>query len=312
MRRALLTAAFVAAVAAGCGGASLNGIAQKYAAQLGDPHPSRIRIETNQLVGFQGGRQDMIELWGHFTCKNGCGLYPSCGPVVSAKQRRSRNFCVFRGTWAKIDLATGSHELRGVELGSSRDPATLSQARRIRPLFAAFPDTGDVRNPCRLTPQTPGTCSTSLSGDGAFFHVRWTYEGHTYRGGWVVTLGSPPSIRVTGAVPTQLFVLRAIAAAKATNPDAFAPFPRSPSEHPCSFTGGGSARAWGMCTTSIARGPARSHRVAFGFRWWNRRPNGKTEGVPHHLKYVVTVDRRNRVTGTQLHHTVPSPPFVWH
>jgi hypothetical protein len=103
----------------------LRSLARREATLMTDRHPQRIRLRVgvpNKPPFYAGGHEDVIELWGRFTCSplHGCHLIASCGPSPippgQHKARHTHNFCTFRGKYARLDVSPSTHQIMGFEL----------------------------------------------------------------------------------------------------------------------------------------------------------------------------------------------------
>lgn len=103
----------------------LRSLARREAALMNDSHPQRIRLRLavpNKPPFYAGGHEDVIELWGRFTCSptHGCHLIASCGPSPippgQHKPVHARNYCIFRGRFARLEVSPSTHQVMGFEL----------------------------------------------------------------------------------------------------------------------------------------------------------------------------------------------------
>jgi hypothetical protein len=96
----------------------LRSLARREAVLMRDSHPKRIRFQLGlpaEPPFAAGGHEDVIELWGRFTCAptRGCNLIASCGPPTRPGHHNS---CTFRGTYARMEVSPGTHQVMGFEL----------------------------------------------------------------------------------------------------------------------------------------------------------------------------------------------------
>ena len=101
MLRAPAALSLLAVLAAGCGGAPLQSLAQLQAKFLGDSHARVVRMETFRLVN--GDRDFVAQMRGHFT------IVPSC-PVPAGHHRSGCH--PFHTRYAVIEFGKAGYGFR--------------------------------------------------------------------------------------------------------------------------------------------------------------------------------------------------------
>lgn len=183
MLRALAAAVVLAAVAAACGGTSVDSAALNDARGFGVKHPRMIRVERERLS--TGYVHDVVLVRGRFCGHSGASTRPRPGPCGE--------------TVAEFLLTPGAHRFAGVAIGIPRgEEAKVAAARRASPELAVFPDLSMLlvrcRVPRRLVPGgVAGTCYSLPRRTGVAFIAHWPLSkpyGTRNVGGWVVRLGA--------------------------------------------------------------------------------------------------------------------------
>lgn len=319
--KALLPVALVlavAALAAGCGSAGWQASADQLGRTWGDPHPTIVRLETEQLA--TGTQAEVMQLRGHFRLDGTC---PSRKPGSPGLK------CPGVVHLDTVVGAVNAHDRKFIESGNDNTAAELAafaRARTARPMFRIFPEFSDPLAQCAIPGfggrTIAGTCTTRAYGArGGGTEValveHWPLNGsknRPYSGGWIVTVarsGRTISIRRTGDLPPQLW--------KSAKQPPVAPesvtrarsqlgylraFPSYPGTVSCSIPAGGleSHTLRGTCTTKVLPRDGNRPVLAFVERWHGqgRTLTGGWIVKLRHDDRVLTV----RITGS-------NPPQSW-
>ena len=195
-------------IVAGCGGTSLEQVAQRDSKELlGEPNPQILHTETARIV--DGAREAVVQMHGRFT------IIPSC-PAVAAPSKSRCHTLHPRYVVLTFSLPN-PRSSQGYSTTSASQIAAIARARSARPQFAIFPDFNAEVVRCAIPRGSPpggtigGTCVTYAL---PYKHVKrvefiehWPQSqptGSRNKAGWIVTFsrdGRVQSIRVTGQPP---------------------------------------------------------------------------------------------------------------
>jgi hypothetical protein len=197
-----------ACLVAGCGGASLQQVAQRDSKELlGEPHPQILHTETARIV--DGADEAVVQMYGRFT------IVPSCPAVAAPSKSRCHtlhpHYVVL--TFSLPDPRSS----QGYSTTSASQIAAIVRARAAQPQLALFPDFDAEVVRCAIPRGSPpggtiaGTCVTYAL---PYEHVKrveflehWPQSepsGTRNKARWIVTFrrdGHVESIRVTGRPP---------------------------------------------------------------------------------------------------------------
>jgi hypothetical protein len=193
---------------AGCGGASIQQVAQRDSKELlGEPHPQILHTETARIV--DGEQEAVVQMHGHFT------IVPNC-PEVRAPAKSRCHTLHPRYVVLTFSLPN-TRSAQGYSTISLSQMKAIARARHAQRWLTLFPDFNGEIVRCAIPRGSPpggtipGTCVTYAL---PFHHVRrvefiehWPQSepsGSRNKASWVVMLGRNGhvrSVRVTGQPP---------------------------------------------------------------------------------------------------------------
>lgn len=298
----------VAAMAAGCGGASLQSIARNDSKEfLSEPHPRFLSLET---VRIEDGELHVVaRLEGHFR------FDPTCPAQASGSKRNCGTFWTH---YADLEFSLTNREFAGYWSSSAAAEKAYTAARRASPRFRIFPDFSNLLIQCTIPGgwggSVAGTCSTEAGARRVEFEEHWPLSrpgGTRYHATWLLTLahsGQVLSVHFSGDKPPQLWTT---STQPPVPPESVSrarhelrylkSFPRFPGTALCSIAAGGLGphTLHGTCTTKVLAPVGNRPRLEFLERW----PRGRSGG------WIVTLRHDDRVLTVRI--TGSNPPQSW-